>query len=249
MVALSGRRLGMTQRQVIFGLAFVGGALVLASAAAPRLRHYWRESRNVAAEAKEYLRERNVKPLEVDLDTLLAESHDKSLPTLPHPLLNQPAPGFELSNHNGQKQSLAEQLSRGPVVVVFYYGYYCNHCVSQLFALQDDIAKFRELGAEVVAISADTPQQTTEKFAKYGQFTFPVLADPDNKTAEAFSIYAPANEGKKERLLHGTFVLDKEGVVRWCHYGDAPFTANATLLVELAKLQGSLPGDAEKAKE
>ncbi len=239
----------MPQRQVIFGLALVGGALVLASAAAPRLRQYWRESRNVAAEAKEYLRELNVKPLEIDLDTLLAESHDKSLPTLPHPLLNQPAPGFELSNHNGQKQSLGEQLSRGPVVVVFYYGYYCNHCVSQLFALQDDIAKFRELGAEVMAISADTPEQTTEKFAKYGQFTFPVLADPDNKTAEAFSIYAPASEGKKERLLHGTFVIDKDGVIRWCHYGDAPFTANATLLVELAKLQGRLPSEAAKATE
>jgi peroxiredoxin Q/BCP len=239
----------MTQQQVILGLAFIGGALVLVSAAAPRMRQYWRDSQNVAAEAKEYLRERNVKPLEVDLDTLLAESRDKSLPTLPHPLLNQLAPGFELSSHNGQKQSLAEQLSRGPVVVVFYYGYYCNHCVSQLFALQDDLAKFRELGAEVIAISADTPEQTTEKFAKYGQFTFPVLADPDNKTAEAFSIFAPASEGKKERLLHGTFVIDKEGVVRWCHYGDAPFTANATLLVELAKLQGRLPSEAEKAKE
>lgn len=223
--------------------------MVVASAAAPRLRKYWQQSRNVAAEAKEYLRERNVQPLKVDLDTLLAESREKSLPTLAHPLLNQPAPTFELSDHNSQKQSLAEHLARGPVVVVFYYGYYCNHCVSQLFALQEDIAKFRELGAEVMAISADTPQQTTEKFAKYGQFTFPVLSDPDNKTAEAYSIYAPASEGKKERLLHGTFVIDREGIVRWCHYGDAPFTANATLLVEIAKLQNRLPEVAAKTAE
>jgi peroxiredoxin len=183
------------------------------------------------------------------LDTLLAESREKSLPTLAHPLLNQSAPTFELRDHNSQKQSLSEHLSRGPVVVVFYYGYYCNHCVSQLFALQDDIAKFRELGAEIMAISADTPQQTTKKFAKYGQFTFPVLSDPENKTAEAYSIYAPAREGKKERLLHGTFVLDRDGVVRWCHYGDAPFTANATLLVELAKIQGRLPEIAAKTPE
>lgn len=236
----------MSQRQVIIFLAIAGGLLVLASAVAPRMRKYWSESRNVAAEAKEYLRERNVKALDVDLDTLLADSQEQSLPTLAHPLLNQPAPAFELSDHNRQQRSLAEQLSRGPVVVVFYYGYYCNHCVSQLFALQDDIAKFRELGAEVMAISADTPDQTTEKFAKYGQFTFPVLSDPDNKTAETFSIFAPASGGKKERLLHGTFVIDRDGVVRWCHYGDAPFTANATLLVELAKLQGRLPDETAK---
>ena len=48
--------------------------------------------------------------------------------------------------------------------------------MSQLFALQDDLSKFHELGAEVIAISADTPQETTVKFAKFGGFTFPVLS-------------------------------------------------------------------------
>ena len=127
------------------------------------------------------------------------------------------------------------------MVLVFYYGYYCNHCVSQLFALQDDLSKFHELGAEVVAISADTPQETTVKFAKFGGFTFPVLSDPQNKIAANYSIFTPRTEKTPQTLLHGTFVIDQSGIVRWCHYDRTPFTANPTLLVELAKLRGRLP--------
>ena len=55
---------------------------------------------------------------------------------------------------------LAKELKKGPVVVVFYLGYYCNHCVSQLFDLNEDVRYFHELGAEVIAISADPPELT-----------------------------------------------------------------------------------------
>ena len=75
---------------------------------------------------------------------------------------------------------------------------------------------------------------------------FPVLSDPGNKTAVDYSIYAPALGSKSDRLLHGTFVIDKDGIVRWCHYGEAPFTANATLLVELGKFQGRVPIKADE---
>jgi peroxiredoxin len=239
------RRRGLTQRHAVVLLAIAGAGLVLASLLAPRIQSYLRSQRDIAAEAKDYLKQRNVQPLEQNLDTLLAEAKSTSIPSLPHPLQSQTAPGFELSDHNGRQHTLAEHVERGPVVLVFYYGYYCNHCVSQLFALQDDLAKFHQLGAEVIALSADTPQQTTEKFAKYGPFTYPVLADLGNKTAIEYSIFTPSAAGKPERLLHGTFIIDKQGVVRWCHYGEAPFTANATLLVELAKLQATAAGPTE----
>src|SRR5258706_4908681 len=39
---------------------------------------------------------------------------------------------------------LAERTGHGPIVLVFYYGYHCNHCVGQLFALHDDMQKRSE---------------------------------------------------------------------------------------------------------
>ena len=237
------RRRGLTRGQLVILLAVLGGGLVGASSLVQRWGVQLRRNPNVAAEAKDYLRERNVKPLDVDLDTLLAESLGSSVSTLRHPLLAQPAPDFRLSDYAGQQHTLSNHLARGPVVLVFYYGYYCNHCVSQLFALNGDISKFHELGAEVLAISADAPEDTAKKFAKYGMFTFPVLSDPDNKLAAAYTVFAPAGKTSGEVLLHGTFVIDRDGIVRWCHYAHEPFTDNATLLVEVAKIQGRLALD------
>lgn len=197
-------------------------------------------SADLAKDARDYLLERNVQPLKAEVDQLIANARESAKPSLPHPLLSKAAHDFRLSDWQGQQHTLAEHLEKGTVVLVFYYGYYCNHCVSQLFALQDDLTKFHELGAEVIAVSPDTPQETAAKFGKYGKFTFPVLSDSGNQTATAYSVFIPAQPNKPERLLHGTFVIDKRGIVRWCHYADAPFTDNATLLVEVAKAQGRM---------
>ena len=93
-------------------LALAGAALLGTASLTLWLRS--RSERNVAAEAKEYLRERNVKPLDVDLDKLLAESQAASIPTLRHPLLDSIAPDFQLSDHAGRRHSLAEHLQRRP---------------------------------------------------------------------------------------------------------------------------------------
>jgi peroxiredoxin len=110
-----------------------------------------------------------------------------------------------------------------------------------LFALSDDIQKFRELGAEVVAVSADPPKETRERFQQYGEFAFPVLSDPGNKVAREYGVFQPAREGREEILQHGTFVIGRDGIVAWAQCGDEPFTGNRTLLYELARLEGRLP--------
>lgn len=194
---------------------------------------------DVAAQARDYLRKRKVAPLSGSLQKLLASPNLTR--TQDHRLLAQPAPDFALSDPDGKVGKLSDLLKEGPVVVVFYYGYHCDHCVGQLFAVNEDLAHFRELGAQVVAISADLPERTRERFKQYGAFGFPVLSDPGNRVAQAYNVYRPAEAAKKESLLHGTFVIDRNGVVQWVNVGDEPFTGNQTLLYHLAKLEGRLP--------
>ena len=196
---------------------------------------------DVAEAARGFLRERNVRSLSAPLSELLADTHAELEPTQEHPLLGQPAPDFELTDHGGRAWRLSERLGRGPVVLVFYYGYHCNHCVGQLFALHDDVARFRELGAEVVAVSADPPEWTRERFRQYGAFAFPVLSDPGNTVAQAYGTYRPASGKAREDLQHGTFVIGRDGRVQWAYRGNQPFTGNRTLLYELARSEGRLP--------
>ena len=195
---------------------------------------------DVAASARAYLRERKVKPLSEPLARLLADA-TKRVATQPYALLGQPAPDFELGGTQAPATSLREHIRRGPVVLVFYYGYYCNHCVGQLFALHDDIAKFRELGAAIVAVSADPPELTRTRFRQYGDFAFPVLSDPGNKIARIYGVYKPAEGDRAEDQQHGTFVIGRDGRMHWAHIGYEPFTDNRTLLYELARLEGRLP--------
>jgi peroxiredoxin len=172
-------------------------------------------------------------------DVLRAVSDPESVlrvPSQEHPLLNQTAPLFELLDHKKCAWSMSDKLQHGPVVVVFYLNYGCDACVGSLFEMNADLALFRTLGAEVVAISDDPPELTQRRFQRFGSFSFSVLSDPGHEVARAYSIYHPAEAGQPERLLHGIFVISEEGRVTWVQTGDAPFGRNGATLCELTRL-------------
>jgi peroxiredoxin Q/BCP len=152
-----------------------------------------------------------------------------------HPLLGKAAPSFRLSNETGKARTLAELNSKGPVLIVFYYGYHCSHCVAQLFALNDEIQRFRDLGVEVIAISPDTSEETSRKFVQYGKFDFPVLADVDHAVAQQFGVYQPPDESRDEMQKHGTFLLNRDGLVIWAFVGSQPFLDNDSLRFRVAE--------------
>lgn len=193
------------------------------------------------------LRRQNVQPLSGALSQLLAnEGTDwNRIKSQDHKLLAEDAPDFELRDYHGKVRRLSDFTKKGPVVLVFYYGYFCDHCVSQLFALQNDIRYFHELGAEVVAVSPDPPETTRERYREYGAFSFPVLSDPDNKVAREFGTYFPPEGKESYRQYHGTFVIDRDGKVQWANRDTKPFTHNRTLLYKLAELEDKLPRKGE----
>ena len=191
---------------------------------------------NLAQQAEADLQARQFKPLSGPLSTLVEDANYVGVPTQVHPLLGQEAPDFQLHDSEDRPRQLSEFVRKGPVVLVFYYGYTCNHCVSQLFGLSKDIEKFRELGAEIVAISPDETRLTRERYERYGAFAFPVLSDPDNRVAEQYGAYHRA----KDEPTHGTFVIGSDGKIVWAYRGDEPFTNNRTLLVELYRVEKML---------
>ena len=195
---------------------------------------------HLANDAKAYLRSEKPRPLVVPLHEILGDAKFKPQDSQDHPLRGQPAPDFELSDDQGALTSLKGTLKDAPVVLVFYYGYHCNHCVGQLFGLNEDLRRFVELGTQVVAISADPPELTAKRFAEYGRFQFPVLSDPDNRIAKAYGVYQPEADGKPEVKKHGTFVIDADGTVLWCNTGNKPFLDNQTLLTVIARQHGLL---------
>jgi thioredoxin-dependent peroxiredoxin len=166
------------------------------------------------------------------------------IPTHHHSLLGRQAPDFALTDHEGKVWKLRELHDGHPVVLIFYYGYHCVSCVRHLFEVGRDLPLFREVGADVVAISADPSELTRGRFQQFGPLGFPVLSDPGNTVAQAYRVFKEAQDAKVGDILrHGTFIVDRDGTVQWVNVGDAPFRRNSALLYQLAKLAGRLPSE------
>ena len=75
----------------------------------------------------------------------------------------------------------------GPSWLSFYRGGWCPYCNIELKALQDRLPEIEALGARLVAISPETPDNalTTQEKNEIG---FEVLSDDGNKVASAFGL-------------------------------------------------------------
>ncbi len=96
-------------------------------------------------------------------------------------------PAFDLADPDGNTVSSTDLLARGPLVISFYRGVWCPYCNMELQALEETLPKFRELGANLVAISPQTPVNSRKSIAK-NTLTFPILSDPHNDVAAAFGL-------------------------------------------------------------
>jgi len=104
------------------------------------------------------------------------------------------APDFPLPDINGNLVSLTDLLRRGPVVLTFYRGGWCPYCNIQLRAYQAVLPQIIALGARLVAISPQLPEQSLST-AQANELTFEVLSDVGNEAARRFGlIYALPEE-------------------------------------------------------
>jgi peroxiredoxin len=135
--------------------------------------------------------------------------------------VGQKAPEFTLKDQRGQEQSLRILLKDANVALVFYRSAsWWPYCQKQLVQLQKDLTKIETAGVKVVGISYDSVE-VLKRFADKQKITFPLLSDPDSKTIIAYSIKNKEMVGKKFGTANldgvpypGTFIVDKEGVIR-----------------------------------
>lgn len=81
--------------------------------------------------------------------------------------------------------------------------------------MQSHIADFREAGAEVLAVSADSIADSLNLSNQLG-IAFPLLSDSRLRAIDAFGVkHAKGRQGESDIARPATFLLDREGVVRW----------------------------------
>jgi thioredoxin-dependent peroxiredoxin len=137
------------------------------------------------------------------------------------PKVGDEAPDFTLPGTGGRSYTLSDYRGQ-PVVVVFYPGDETPVCTKQLTNYNDDLARFNDIGAQVLAIS---PQDLSshERFAGKHGFKFPLLADVGKEVAGRYGTLGPLGFPRRS-----VFVVDPEGIVRYAHRAIAGLTYRST---------------------
>ncbi len=127
---------------------------------------------------------------------------------------------FSRPDTAGATWSLAEHKGKS-VLVIFVLGGKCAHCMQQLQLFGKEYEAFRKRGIETVAISTDDlPAARELKNNQDGiKFPMPVLVDPK---LELFKLYR-AFDDFEGQPLHGTFLIDAQGNVRFQRISADPF--------------------------
>ena len=122
-----------------------------------------------------------------------------------------------------------------PYLLVFYLGSGCSHCIEQLNALGPVAKDYNAAGIDIIAVSTDNAGDLNKTFvqAKDAQgFPFPIVADPGLAAFKAYRAF----DDFENQSLHGTFLIDSSGYVRWQDISSQPFSDVKWLLGESKRL-------------
>jgi peroxiredoxin len=126
--------------------------------------------------------------------------------------VGEKAPDFELKNQHGQSVRLSDFRGDKNVVLLFYPFAFTGVCTGELCAIRDELPAFQNDDVQLLAVSNDS-MHTQRVFSEQEGLEYPLLSDfwPHGAVSTAYGVF----DEEKGCAVRGTFVIDKEGVVRW----------------------------------
>ena len=124
------------------------------------------------------------------------------------------APDFTLKDQNNQQVTLSDFKGRKAVLLVFYPLAFTGTCQGEMSEIRDNLDQYANEHVQVLTVSVDSTY-SHKVWAEREGYNFPLLADfwPHGAVAQQYGVFFE-QAGIANR---GTFVIDKEGVVRYAH--------------------------------
>jgi len=142
-------------------------------------------------------------------------------------LVTKQAPDFTATAvmpDNSMKEDFKLSDYRGKYVILFFYPLdFTFVCPSEIIAFDKNLAKFKERGCEVIGVSVDSQfshwawKNTPVKEGGIGNIQYPLVADLDKSISRRYGVLLDMGVA-----LRGTFLIDKEGMVRHAVINDLP---------------------------
>lgn len=154
-------------------------------------------------------------------------------------LVGKPAPDFTaaavLGNNSIQEDfNLAEHI-KGKYAVIFFYPLdFTFVCPSELIAFDHRLEEFKQRGVEVIGVSIDSHfthlawKNTPVNNGGIGKVGYPLVADIKHEICKAYDVEAGAGVAYR-----GSFLIDKNGVVRHQVVNDLPLGRNVDEMLRM----------------
>lgn len=153
-------------------------------------------------------------------------------------IINTTVPDFSVEAFvDGEFKKISRDDIAGKWAIFFFYpADFTFVCPTELLDMAENYDKFRELGAEVYAVSTDTQfthkawHDSSESISKV---KFPMLADKTGYLSEAFGVLNPDDY----LAYRGTFIVNPEGLIKVAEVNDNGIGRNSDEL--LRKLEAA----------
>jgi peroxiredoxin len=126
------------------------------------------------------------------------------------------APDFSLTNHDGVTYRLSDYRGKKNVVLVFYRGFFCSICITQLGSLKSLLNDREKKDIQLMAVSEDSradTQNTLIELSKFpGKTDFLLLEDRGHAIVDSYGLQNPA-EFKPGIPYPATYIIDKQGKI------------------------------------
>ena len=136
---------------------------------------------------------------------------------------NTSAPTFSLPDSAGKTHSLPELRGGGALVLHFFRGAFCPTAHRDLLNYGDTLQRIRGLNADLVAISADAPEELS-RLKERLKIPFMLLSDGDFSVSQLYGIYT-SDETEAGPQPHGepaVFVIDNAGRIIYSQLQSGP---------------------------
>jgi peroxiredoxin len=144
-------------------------------------------------------------------------------------------PAFTVKDEKGDMTTFAPDQLSAPTIFIFYRGGWSSECRRYLRRLQDAEWTLREMGFEVVFLSADRPQALRAD-SQLAALDYNLLSDSEMQAARALGVAYRLSDSTAERYKHygvdleavsganhhelafpSAFIVDRTGMIRYVY--------------------------------
>ncbi|EGT3623654.1 MULTISPECIES: peroxiredoxin C [Morganella] len=155
-------------------------------------------------------------------------------------LVTRQAPDFTAAAVMGNGEivdnfNLKKHLNGRPAVIFFWPMDFTFVCPSELIAFDHRYEEFKKRGVEVIGVSMDSEfvhnawRNTAIEDGGIGQVQYPMIADIKHDIMRAYGVEFP----EAGVALRGSFLVDKNGVVRHQVVNDLPLGRNVDEMLRM----------------